>query len=370
MVSAIYKKAIPYKTRGVCCLLLSALLLSACRNEAPTLQTVFRVAESQAVLEMAADQESALPEAARLVKETLTRLDSFLDSADPESEIATANQLAFSTTIPIKKDTYRILSLSKKFNKLTGGHFDVTMAPIYYAWGYNGGITPEEMLEPEVAKATLVSAGMNMLRLTENSLRYEARFIRVDLKDIMDGYRTDLGMIRLRNNTQKNCRFKIGRSVRVLGYASEGKNWQEPIGNPWHTEQLLGMVRMSKDTALSSTYLYDRTRTIGDTTIGHIIDPTTGLPVTDTLLTAAIGPTATGCQALSTALMSAGVDGAPKILANFPRNDVLIIPNREPLEIWATEGFMKLFKPVSAHRNSVQTLVPAKAEKDPKPKTL
>ena len=74
----------------------------------------------------------------------------------------------------------------------------------------------------------------------------------------------------------------------------------------------------------------------------HIVDPRTGLPVEGMAGVTVLCPTATAADALSTALFVAGMEGLPALLARLPECEVIAIPDRQPLELWVTDGIRPL----------------------------
>ena len=64
-----------------------------------------------------------------------------------------------------------------------------------------------------------------------------------------------------------------------------------------------------RDEALSVSAIWGRSFVKDGKTFGHVLDPPTGHPVCGTLMTAVALASATETDALSTALLVAGVDG-------------------------------------------------------------
>ena len=76
----------------------------------------------------------------------------------------------------------------------------------------------------------------------------------------------------------------------------------------------------------------------------HTINPATGYPVTHTLLSATvIDSTSAGADALATAFMVMGVDGAKQWLNENPRVEAYLIYSNKngEYEVWMTKRFEK-----------------------------
>jgi len=68
---------------------------------------------------------------------------------------------------------------------------------------------------------------------------------------------------------------------------------------------------------------------------------------------------ATTADSLSTSFFVVGLKGAGKLLQKTPGVDVLIVPDKYPIEIWLTPGFAKAFVPIPELVDSLKTLMPA-----------
>ena len=69
---------------------------------------------------------------------------------------------------------------------------------------------------------------------------------------------------------------------------------------------------------------------------------------------------ATAADALSTSFFVVGLKGAGKLLQKVPAVDILIVPDKYPMEIWLTPGFAKVFTPVPELAGKVKVITPAR----------
>ena len=120
--------------------------------------------------------------------------------------------------------------------------------------------------------------------------------------------------------------------------------WEVPLPDPYGTSNSLGRLTLPEGSAVHTASLYDPSVTIGGKKYGHIFDPRTGCPAEGILSATVLGPTATQASALAQALVVLGLEKGISILNRFPRHDVLIIPDRKPLELWMTKGLAIRFK--------------------------
>jgi hypothetical protein len=89
---------------------------------------------------------------------------------------------------------------------------------------------------------------------------------------------------------------------------------------------------------LAVSSIKDKVNLVAGEEVGHIIDPRNGYPARGVAQAIVVGPTATACDVLATALSVAGVEDTPSVLYNFDRYHAMLILNEEPLTVWMSSG--------------------------------
>ena len=313
------------------------VLTGACRKEKLPSDAQFKFLNDVVILRVPESEGHSLYRCVTTVQHELESLKPSFDYTDSRSEYSKVNEVATETWLPVSPNMFRILKLCKEYYKQTDGALDVTITPISQIWGFEGGAVPDSVPE-EVVDAARMVIGVDRVELAFNSVRIDNQVITINLSPVLEGYLTDLCLKNLRNAEVPDLYIQIGNSARALGMEGPGAYWRAPIRNPFKPAEQLGSVLMKDKVAFSVSCTRDRYNEIEGRQVGHIIDPATGYPVKDTIQTVVIGPTATTCDALATAITVAGSKGAPKILAAYPRYKCAIIPNQEPIRCWISEG--------------------------------
>lgn len=324
--------------------------LAGCRDPGPRHATL-DVRGQPAHLQVASGPRDQLPLAVGLAGKTLIAAHDSLDPRRAESDIAKINRVANMVRLQISYNTFRVIDLAHHYGELTGGAFDITAASLEALWGF-GAKPPTEVPDDEVLEATLLGVGSDKLQVfDQGSVALTTPLTRIGLGDLLPAYAVDLAIIELRRSKVEGALLQWGRAVRALGEPAPGQTWTTDIPHPFEGELPLGRLALARPgAALVLVHLYDRSVTLDGHTYGHVIDPRTGRPVEDTVLAAVLGPTATQAHALARALVVLGVERGATILPEFPRYEVLVIPNRKPVEAWMTPGFADRFT-VAAGRN-------------------
>src|SRR4030095_7235736 len=91
----------------------------------------------------------------------------------------------------------------------------------------------------------------------------------------------------------------------ALGCQSDGLRWKIAITSLVNDVSAPPLATVElEDESLSVSAVWGRSFRAGEKTYGHIIDPRTGAPADNALLSAVVLPTATETDALSTALLT------------------------------------------------------------------
>ena len=248
----------------------------------------------------------------------IERLDAQLSLYRPSSEIANINARAAREPVRVEPSLFRLLQHAQQLSRETEGAFDITIAPLMRAWGLMGGKGKlPTRTELAVARACV---GMHLVELDPKqfTIRFTRPGMMLDLGAIGKGHAIDQAAEILREAGVTRALIHGGTST---AYA---------LGGAFHiaiaseTDQPITTVALN-NTALSVSAVWGKSIRIGKRTYGHIIDPRTGKPVSRALLAAVILPSATETDALSTALLTVGIQGHKNITSLRPKIRVLVL---------------------------------------------
>ncbi|MBN1268737.1 MAG: FAD:protein FMN transferase [Kiritimatiellae bacterium] len=324
------------------------ILLAGCSGSPPPASTSFPGMGTTVTVQVPSRQRDSLGACANTTWTTVDRLNKLLSIYEPQSEISAINHVAGAVRLPVSLDTRRLLDRALALSLQTDGAFDITAAPLSYLWGFSGGPVPEEPLVPELLEAALRGVGPQHVQLEGQFVQTLSSHTRLDLGAIARGYAVDLSVLALRHAGVHDVMVAIGDHARCLGSASPRHEWTRDIEDPFRPGQQLGRLRIGGGRAVSVSALRSHFVTIAGKDYGHIIDPRSGRPAEGTALAVVTGPTATEADALATALVVVGIEGAPRLLGRFPRCEALIVPDAEPAVLWTTPGFAAAFEPAAA----------------------
>lgn len=235
-------------------------------------------------------------------------------------------------------DTLALISYALDISEKTGGALDPTVYPILTAWGF----TTDENRVPddEELSRLLENVGYERVTVAENEVRLPEGMM-LDLGAVAKGRASDLAAELLRENGVSSAIINLGGNVYALGKKPDGSDWRIGIKDP-ESENSVGVLSLS-DRAVVTSGSYERCFTAPDGTVyGHIIDPKTGYPVNNELLSATmIAADGTLCDALSTAMFVMGSEAAESYWRENGGFDMILITKNH--ELILTEGVEKNF---------------------------
>lgn len=341
-------------------------LASGCGQPKPT-NMEFPYGSATGTVWVAAQLKSRLFDAFELGQTTIWKSMKILDSSDSGSQITQLNRVANLTQVPLSSDIFRIFELAYYYTALTDGALDITAGPLQELWGFGTARAPDEVPSEELINSAKASMGKDHAVISSTrTMTFTTPLTRLEAGEMTRGYAVDLAILQFRRNKISNALITFGDTARCEGAMSKLQPWSIPLRDPVSAGGTLGRLELPEAFAVHTASLYERFVMIGDKKYGHIIDPRTGHPAEGTLSVSVLGPTATQSSALAQALVVLGLEKAPEILSRFPRHDAMIVPDRQPLELWMTQGFAIRFKQDPAFKGTIHII---KQQEDESQKT-
>ncbi len=171
---------------------------------------------------------------------------------------------------------------------LTNGAFDITVKPLVQAWGF--GVDGFKSLpDSSTIFAVKQCTGSLMLKLENNELKKSKPCIQIDCNGIAQGYSVDVLADFLEDNNIENYLVELGGEIRVKGKNKKGELWsvgiESPIDPDLHPMQRIINIKKG---AVTTSGNYRKFYTNGSKKYNHIIDPSTGYPVDNGMISVTV----------------------------------------------------------------------------------
>jgi thiamine biosynthesis lipoprotein len=272
-------------------------------------------------------KEAALRAAGEEALTEIEKLEDRLSLFRPHSEIADINRRAAREPVRVTPEVFGLLERARRLHAETEGAFDITIAPLMRAWGFQqGGGKPPS---PEAFQAARTVTGMHLVHLdpAEFSVRFEKPGVMLDLGAIGKGYAVEKAAEILQEAGVESALLHGGTStIFALGHPPDQEAWEIAIETPpalRETHAPLGRIPL-RDAALSVSAIWGKFFEWEGKMVGHVIDPRTGQPAANAVLAAVKCASATDTDALSTALLVRGPEGLKPIAGLRPGAQVWV----------------------------------------------
>ena len=164
----------------------------------------------------------------------------------------------------------------------------------------------------------------------------------IDFGGIAKGYASEKARDILSQCNIKSAMINLGGNVCALGHKPDGNNWKVAIKSPFDSEKQLGIVSVH-DKAVITSGGYERYFEKDSVRYHHIIDPFTGYPADNGIISVTIiSDDPTLADALSTALYVMGKEKAISFWKNNSDLFDLVICD-EDNNLYVTEGVADVF---------------------------
>jgi FAD:protein FMN transferase len=228
--------------------------------------------------------------------------------------------------------------------------FDITVWPLVNAWGF-GHQKITALPDSNDVRKLMPCTGSQYLQLTKDSIIKLKPCLQLDVNGIAQGYTVDMLAQNLESNSIINYLVEVGGEMRIRGHKQpEGQLFrigiESPSNSPFETAPIQKILALPGG-ALTTSGNYRRYYESDGKRIAHVLDPRTGFPVNNSLLSVTVlAPDAMTADAYDNAFMVLGPQQSMELIKRTPGLEAYFI-YRTPggqLADTATAGFYKLMQ--------------------------
>lgn len=261
----------------------------------------------------------------------------------PSSEISRFNRFGFLENY--SPHFIQIIETSTFYHYLSGGVVSHTMLPLINAWG-NGFSNKTQMTKAKVD--SLISlCDLRNIEMGTHVIKSNQDGIMLDMNYLDKGYLIDLLANFLLKKGIQNFQIEFGLDGFTHGNSNKKSNLNFLIKLPeeFKKEYLFTINDLLKNTAYSSSGSLEKfyVDEYGNKH-SHLIDPRTGYPITNSILTThIISPRCIKADAVATMCMILELEDAISMISNDPELEGIIIYNKNgKLQAWLSPGIRKI----------------------------
>jgi len=311
---------------GVVMLLLSAVVTAGAKPQAASGPTLARFEFEQ--LEMAvpvrivlyAAERAAATRAAQDAFARVHALNAVMSDYDERSELRRLCETAGTgRPVPVSDDLWKVLAHAQDVSARSEGAFDVTVGPVVRLW--RRARRQRELPPPEAVAEARKLVGYQLVRLdpARHTVELLRTGMRLDLGGIAKGYAMDEAYAVLRRAGLPRAMVEAGGDIRLGDPPPDRPGWHialtpldDPHGRP---ESYLVLSRVAVSTSGDSMQFVE----IGGRRYSHIVDPRTGMALTDHSRVTVVAPAGITADALTKVLSVLGPQKGMKLIEETPQ---------------------------------------------------
>jgi len=240
-----------------------------------------------------------------------------------------------------------VFKKSAEVNALSDGALDITVGPVVRAWGF--GAQPMAKHDRAYIDSLLQYVGMEKVKLAGRKVIKQLPGVSLDVNAVAQGYSVDVLAKFFDQKGIKNYLVEIGGEVRSNGTNAKNMLWRVGIDRPADDniipgQQIQAIIELNNK-SLTTAGNYRKFFVENGVKYGHTIDPKTGYPAKNTLLSATVvADDAVTADAWDTAFMVLGLEKSKEILTKLKGIEVYFIYSNDKgeYEIYCSDGLKKM----------------------------
>jgi thiamine biosynthesis lipoprotein len=253
------------------------------------------------------------------------QLNAILSDYDPQSEL---RRLCDTSTeghsVRVSDDLWRVLVRALELSERSGGAFDVTISPVVHLW--RSARQTKELPSPESLRRALSRVGYRSVRLDHGRHTVELLKpnMRLDLGGIAKGYAVDEAMAVLRKHGVTRMMVEAGGNLGLGEPPPERPGWRIGIAPPDVRSPPREYLWLSR-CAISTSGDMWQFAVIGGKRYSHLINPHSGMALTDRSSVTVVGPDGLSTDGVSSAVAILGPQKGLALVESMPDSAAFIV---------------------------------------------
>lgn len=242
--------------------------------------------------------DSTARAAAKAAFQRIVALENVMSSYRSDSELRRLEVQAGGPPVEVSKPLFAVLQRAQGLARRSGGAFDVTIDPYIELWRtarQTGRLPPDSARQ----RADSLVGWRNVhLNAKARTVQLAVPGMQLNLGGIAKGYILDQALATLRKHGISRALIEAGGDIVVSGAPPSQPGWQVviPSAGPRSEKRTVSITNAALSTSGDTQQFVE----IDGTRYSHVIDPRTGLGLTNRIMATVIAPSGTTADALAT----------------------------------------------------------------------
>jgi len=267
----------------------------------------------QARVVVFASEEATARAAARAALAEISRLNGIMSDYDNSSELMRLVRQDAGVPHPVSADLARVLEAGQTFAERSVGKFDVTVGPIVQLW--RQARRDQHLPDADNLADARERSGWRLLTVHDGTATLAREGMQLDLGGIAKGYAAQRAVELLRARGFSRCMVALAGDV-VVGDPPPGQDaWaiQIQTGNDSGKPRTLRLANRAVSTSGDTEQFVE----IDGVRYSHIVDPLTGIGLTNRTAATVVAPDGMIADSLASAICVLGIDEADALIGQY-----------------------------------------------------
>lgn len=276
-----------------------------------------------------------------LAIDEIVRIENLISEWKPSSQISAVNKYAGIKPVKVSQEVFELTKRALRFSEITNGAFDISIAAMDKIWMFDGSMNV--LPSSEALQKSIAHVGYEMIELSEADLTIflKKSGMKIGFGATGKGYAADRGKFIMQQLHVKSGIVNASGDLATWGTQTDSTPWRIGITNPIKKYKSLKILEV-KNAAITTSGTYEKFVELNGNRYSHIINPKTGMPVTDLISVTVVGENAEIANGLSTSIMVLGPEKGFELLKNYPNYACLIL--FESGKVKKSKNFNKILK--------------------------
>ena len=334
------RKKLFFKIISLVMCLAMLLPLCACAGDEPVQKQVFAMDTIMTLTAYGDNAEAGLDAASGVIQ----AMDTMLDPNTDNSYTCLINN-ANGEAVIVPHQVAEMLSVAYDIYTKSGGALDLSVYPIYEAWGEfkeeTGRVPSAEELSELLGHLNFDQINITEFPGESNSSVSLPADTKISFGAVAKGCASNYAIDAMRKAGVESGLISLGGNVQTLGVKPDGSNWVIAVDDPQDTGSYVGTLSVG-ETAVVTSGSYQRFFKVGGEKYHHLISPSNGKPTDNGLVSVTIiCPDGTTADALSTAMFVLGEDKALRYWRDNGGFEMIMITDDD--RVVCTSGLIEVF---------------------------
>ncbi|PZL89923.1 thiamine biosynthesis protein ApbE [Pantoea sp. ARC270] len=242
------------------------------------------------------------------------------------SEVMAINHAAGQHPVVVSQPVFDLIACAHAVSLLPDSLFNLAIGPLVKCWkiGFQGHSVPSPA--ELQARRALIDPHEVILDADARSVMLARPGMEIDLGAIAKGYIADLVQAFLRQQQVSHALINLGGNVQTVGAPPDEQAWAIGLKKPFGAaDELIGVIGVNNRSVVTSG-IYERYFELNGICYHHILDPRTGYPLDNELLSVTvISDRSLDGDIYTTLLYGLGVEQGIACLADKPGIEALFV---------------------------------------------